>query len=195
MKKVKIITVLIVLFIVGLLGFLLARHFTPTTQDTTAIVKEMRALDRWETSSFTVDKVIDSGKNGNVFQQFLFGNRILLVAEGEVIAGFDLSTLSNKEVKMNGSSIEITLPAPEILTTSINNSKTKVYDRQQGLLVPSSNNLESEALATAEKSIQQAACSEGILTTAATNAKSQLTSILSSFRFTTITINIPSGHC
>jgi hypothetical protein len=192
MLKLKFIVVLIV---VGLLGFLLARHLQSTTQDTTAVVEEMRALNRWETSSFTVEKVIDSGKDGNVFQQFLFGNRILLIAHGEVIGGFDLSHFSEKDIKIQGSNISITLPAPQILVARIDNSKTRVYDRQQGLLVPSNNNLESDALASAQKSIQDAACSDGILTAAATNAKSQLTSILSSFHFTNVTITIPSGHC
>ncbi len=195
MNKLKFIVVIIFLTVSILIGFLLARHFTPNSQDTTAVVKEMRALNRWETSSFTVEKVIDSGANGNMFQQFLFGNRILLIAHGEVIGGFDLSNFSKNDVVIHDSSITLKLPAPEILVTRIDNSKTKVYDRQQGLLVPSNNNLESDALATAQKSIQNAACTEGILTTASTNAKSQLASILSAFHFMNITITIPTGHC
>lgn len=195
MNRLKLIVVFIVLILVGLIGFLLAQRFITNTQDTTAVIKEMRALNRWETSSFTIEKIIDSGTSGNVFQQFLFGNRILLIARGEVIGGFNLSNFSEKDISINGLSIQITLPAPQILVARIDNSKTRIYDRQKGLLVPSNNNLESDALSTAQKSIQDAACSEGILTTASTNAKSQLTSILSSFRFTTITIIIPSGHC
>lgn len=195
MNKLKLIIIFTILIAVGIFGFLIANLLTSNTQDTTAVVKEMRALNRWETSSFTVEKIIDSGTGGNIFQQILFGNRILLIAHGEVIGGFNLSNFSEKDITIHGSSIEITLPAPEILITQIDNSKTRVYDRQKGLLVPSNNNLESDALSTAQKSIQDAACSEGILNTASTNAKSQLTSILSSFHFTNVTITIPSGHC
>jgi len=195
MNKLKLIIVFIVLMVVGLAIFLFAQHLMTNTQDTTAVVKEMRALNRWETSSFTIEKIIDSGVNGNVFQQFLFGNRILLIAHGEVIGGFDLSHFSENDITIHGSNIQLTLPAPQILVARIDNSKTRVYDRQKGLLVSSNNNLESDALSSAQKSIQEAACSEGILTTASTNAKSQLTSILSSFRFTNIIIIIPSGHC
>ncbi len=191
MNKLKFI----VLVVVGIIVFLLLKQFIPTTQDTTAVVKEMRALNRWETSSFTVEKIIDSGTKGNVFQQFLFGNRILLIAHGEVVGGFDLSHFSEKDIEIHGSDIKLTLPPPQILFSRIDNSKTRVYDRQQGLLTPSNSNLESDALVTAQKSIQEAACSEGILNTALINAKSQLTSILSSFHFTNITIIIPSGHC
>ncbi len=120
---------------------------------------------------------------------------ILLIAHGEVIGGFDLSHFSEKDVAIHGSDIKLTLPAPQILVSRIDNSKTKVYDRQQGLLVPSNNNLESDALSTAQKSIHDGACSEGILTITSANAKSQLISILSLLRFTNITIIIPSGSC
>ncbi len=194
MNKLKLFVVTF-LIALGILGFLTAKYLIPTAQDTTAVVKEMRALNRWETSSFTVEKIIDSGNSGNVFQQFLFGNRILLIAQGEVIGGFDLSHFSENDIKIQGSSIRLTLPAPQILVAQIDNSKTRVYDRQQGLLVPANNNLESDALVSAQKSIQETACSEGILTTASRNAKLQLTSILTSFHFTNITITIPTGHC
>lgn len=195
MNKIKLVAIFVVLFVVGLMGFLLAKRFARTTQDRAAVVKSVRALSRWETSSYTLEKIIDSGSNGNVFQQFFFGNRILLIAHGEVIGGFDLSQFSAKDVAIHGSAIELTLPAPQIMVARIDNSQTRVYDRQKGLLVPSDNNLELDSLSAAQKSIQEAACKEGILTSASTNARSQLTSILSSFGFTNITIVIPPGHC
>lgn len=195
MKNVKIIFSLVLLLIVGCFGFWLANKFTPRTPDTTAVVKEIRALNRWETSSYTIEKIIDAGTSGNVFQQFLFGNKILLIAHGEIIGGFDLSQFSEKDLVINGSSIAITLTTPEILVAQIDNSKTKVYDRQEGLLVSPTNNLESDALAKAQSDIKNAACKEGILTTTAENAKTQLTSLFSSLGFKQITINIPQGHC
>jgi hypothetical protein len=194
-KTIKRIRILIVIVVIGIIAFVVMNQSTINTQKTTAVVKEIRALNRWETASFTIEKIIDSGTNGNVFQQFLFGNRILLIAHGEVIGGFDLSQFSEKNMSVRGTNIEIRLPAPQILGAQIDNSKTRVYDRQQGLLVPSNNNLESEALTAAQTSIADAACSENILTTASTNAKSQLTSILSLFGFKNITIIIPPGHC
>jgi len=195
MEKLKFILVFIVSVFILITGFLFLQRFFVSPQDTTAVVKEIRALNRWETASFTVEKIIDSGTNGNVFQQFLFGNRILLITHGEVIGGFDLSQFSQKDIVLNGSTIEITLPAPQILFARIDNAKTKVYDRQQGLLIPSNTNIESEALSIAQKSIQEAACNEGVLTSASTNAKTQLISIFSSFHFKNILITIPSGHC
>jgi len=161
----------------------------------TAVVSEIKSLNRWETAQFSVEKVIDSGSSGNAFQQFLFGDKILLIAHGSVVAGFDMSALTSKNVKISGQTIVVTLPAPEVLSTSLDESQTRVYDRQKGLLTPSDTNLESTARAQAVTDIHQAACSEGILNTASDNAKKQLTPILSSFGFTSITINIPQGSC
>lgn len=195
MNKFKVFFIIIALIALGITGFLFFQKLVTNTQDTTAVVTEMRSLNRWETASFTIEKIIDSGTDGNVFQQFLFGNRILLIAQGNVIAGFDLSHFSQDDITIQGTSIELKLPAPQILVASIDNTKTKVYDRKQGLLVPSDNNLESTAFATAQNSVRAAACQEGILAKASANAKSQLTSLFSSFHFTKITIIIPQGHC
>src|SRR5437868_6321278 len=60
----------------------------------TAVVKEMRQLSRLETATFTIEKIIDAGTNGSAINKFLFGDRILLIANGQVIAGFDLSATS-----------------------------------------------------------------------------------------------------
>ncbi len=195
MNRLKYLIVTLILIFLAIGAVVLIHELTITADNTTAVVQEMKSLNRWETASFTIEKVIDTGTNGNVFQQFLFGNRILLVAHGEVIAGFDLSKFSKNDIAITGSSITITLSSPVILSSSIDNSKTEVYDRNQGLLVPFNNNLETEALASAQSTIKAAACQEGILNNASANAKSQLTSILSSFNFTHITINIPQGHC
>ena len=160
-----------------------------------AVVKEMRALNRYETASFTIEKIIDAGTNGNDLQQLLFGDKLLLIAHGEVIAGFDLSTISTENVTINQSTISVTLPQPKILITKLDNDQTRVYDRQTGILTHGDKDLESKARATAELSIQRAACQEHILDEASTNARNQLTSFLKALGFTTVILNIPQGSC
>ncbi len=163
--------------------------------DTTAVVQEIRTLNKWETASFTIEKIIDQGSSDNIFQQFLFGNKILLIAHGEAVAGFDLSTLSQNSVLIQGTSITVTLPKPTILYTRLDNSKTRVYDRQQGLLTQTDINFESQARLSAEQAIQSAACNENILAVASDNARKGLSTLLSTFHFSSITITIPQGNC
>jgi hypothetical protein len=162
---------------------------------TTPLLKKIRNLNRWETASYSIEKIIDRGESGNVFQRVLFGNRILLIAHGEVVGGFDFASLTEDSVKIEGKSITINFPPPTILSTSLNESETRVYDRQQGLLVGSDNNLESDARVEAVSAIRGAACDGGILITTSENGRKHITSILSSFGFEKITVNIPGGSC
>ena len=156
----------------------------------------MRDMQRLETASFTVEKIIDGGTTeSNVLQQFLFGDKILLIARGQVIAGFDLSQISDKDIEVTGKNLRITLPEPQILVTTLDNTQTRVYDRQKGILSPGNKDLEPEARQAAEASIKDAACKGGILKQAADNGRKQLTALFSALGFSTVTIEIPDGAC
>ncbi|MBP6098720.1 MAG: DUF4230 domain-containing protein [Candidatus Levybacteria bacterium] len=186
----------LVFFLIALFLFSLLLNRTDKSEsDRVAVVKEMRALSRLETASFTIEKIIDSESSGNVFQKLLFGDKILLIANGNVIAGIDFIGIEEKDVVVEGKKIQVSLPPPQIFLASLDNTKTKVYDRKSGLLSGGNDNLESEARATAEQSIREAACSSGILDMASDNARKQITSFLSSLGFVEITITIPQGSC
>lgn len=159
------------------------------------VIKQIRSLNRLETSSYTIEKIIDVGTSGNKFSQFLYGDRILLIAHGSVIAGFDLAKMEEENIQVNGETLNVTLPAPEILVTKLDSDQTRVYDRQQGLLTKGDENLESEARAEAEKVIKDAACKGGILDEASKNARNQLTTLFKSLGFATVIIEIPQGSC
>lgn len=161
----------------------------------TTVIKQMKALNRLETASFTIEKVIDAGTDGNRFQEVLFGDHILLIAHGEVIAGFDLSELKEDDARIEGSTITLQLPPPKVLVAKLDNEQTRVFDRQQGLLTKGDKDLESEARKAAEQTIQQAACQGGILNEASTNARKQLTTLLKALSFTDVIIQIPEGSC
>lgn len=189
----------IILLVVILVGWLIIFKKPSGTEINTSqasVIKEMRSLQRLETASFTIEKVIDGGTtNTNAFTQFLFGDKILLIAHGQVIAGFDLSQLSENDIDVDATKVTLHLPKPQILTTSLDNTQTRVYDRQKGLLAPEDKDLESKAREAAENSIRDAACKGGILQQASDNARKQLTALLSSLGFTTITIEIPTSSC
>lgn len=198
-KKISLFLLSASLFFIVLLAgwFLVFKNQTDTNINTsrTAVIKEIRNLQRIETASFTIEKIIDGGTNGNVFQQLLFGDKILLIAHGQVIAGFDLSQISEKDMVIEGKSIRITLPKPQVLITTLDNTQTRVYDRTRGILNPGDNNLESKAREAAQNSIQEAACEGDILKQASDNARKQLTAFLSALGFTQISIDIPESSC
>lgn len=164
--------------------------------DRAAVIKEMRELQRLETASFTIEKIIDAGTNQtNKLKEILFGDKLLLVAQGEVIAGFDLSQLGDNDIEIQEGKLTINLPKPQILFTRLNNNQTRVYDRKTGLFSKGEKDLESEAREQAENSIRAAACEANILTQASDNARKQLTALFNTLGYREVTIVIPSAEC
>lgn len=193
---------LIALLILVIVGAVFVYTLSTRTQDkytfnlsSQTVIKQIESLNRLETASYTIEKVIDAGTTGNKFAQFLYGDRILLIAHGQVIAGFDMTKLDKDAIEITGTDVQLTLPAPEILVNTLDNNQTRVYDRNQGLLTKGDNNLESEARKEAQSVIRDAACKGGILDEAAKNGRNQMTALLKSLGFETVTVNIPSGNC
>lgn len=161
-----------------------------------SVVQQVQSLGRLESASYTIEKIVEAGDDrGNTVQNFLFGDKLLLIANGKVIAGVDLSGLKQTDVVVSGTQISIQAPAPTIFQTSLDSTKTQVYDRSRGILNRDGKDLESEARAAAEQSIARAACDAGILEEARKNAISRLTQLFKFAGFTTVTVTIPPGSC
>jgi hypothetical protein len=156
--------------------------------DQPTVVRQIQQLQRLETVSYTMDKII-SGERGNPYlPKFLVGDRLLLVVHGEVIAGVNLSKVQPSDVVLSGQDLSIHLPPAEIFLTRIDNGKTRVYSRDTGLFTSPDMNLESEVRQEAERQIQQAAVQDGILNSANENARNTVASMLKGFGFTHVTV-------
>jgi hypothetical protein len=191
-----ILALLSIALLVGLYFLLTKQSSDVTIKNGDSVITQIRTLSRYESSEFTVEKIIEAGSgNDNAFKEVLFGDKILLIANGKVTAGFDFSKLNENDIKIERSSITLSLPAPEILTARLDNEKTRVYDRQQGLLTQGNKDLETEARLSAENSIRIAACEGGILQSATDNAREQLTALIKALGYTTVVITIPTGNC
>lgn len=199
LKTLRYILTLVLLVIIFIFIFRLMRSTLPpkvtVNLNQTAVILQIRGLNRLETASYTIEKIIEAGTDGNAFQDILFGDKILLIAHAEIIAGFDLSQMSDKDIVAKGDTLAITLPAPQILVTRLDNAATKVYDRRKGLLSSGNKDLESTARLQAEQSIREAACAQGILATASRNAEAQLKTIFLTAGFSEVTVTIPETTC
>lgn len=190
-----VILIVVILGIISLARFFIQKPEYVFTTNSRTVIKQLRSLNRLETAQYTIEKVIDAGKSGNQFQQLLFGDKILLIAQGEVIAGFDFAKLTERDITIEGTTLRLELPGPQILVTKLNNDQTRVYDRKLGLLSKGDKDLESRAREQAEILITEGACDGHILDTASTNARLQLTALFKSLGFTTVIITIPQASC
>lgn len=156
---------------------------TPTIRPSPAtIVREVQSLSRLETVVYTVEKVI-TAESGQGALAFLFGDKLLLVAHGQVIAGVDLGKVQERDVTVTADDrVVLTLPPAEVFVVRLDNEKTFVYDRETGVfgLKP---DLETAARQAAEQEILRAALADGILETADRNARSFLEGFIKGFGF------------
>jgi len=142
------------------------------------IIRDVRSLARLETIQYTVEKVI-TAEQGQGTLGALFGDKLIFVAHGQVIAGVDLSKLGAGDIEIKDGMLYMHLPRPEIFVATLDNEKSYVYDRQTGLLTKGDMNLESSARRLAEDEIEKAAIEDGIMELAGQNAENYLTRLLS----------------
>lgn len=153
--------------------------------DQPAVVVQVQQLNRLETASFTIEKIIEGGVDqGSPVLNALLGERLLFIAHGNVIAGVDLSQLKPEDVIVyDDQSISLRLPPAGVLSQSLDNEMSRVYDRQRGLLIKGDLNLETQVRQEADQQILQAACQGGILHQANTNAQTQVRALLVTMGF------------
>ena len=147
---------------------------TPTIiADPVTYINEVRALARLETIQYSIEKVITGETGGGTFQS-LFGDKILFVGHGTVIAGIDMSKLQPEHMRFENGVLSVNLPPAEIFIATLNNEKSYVYDRDTGLLTKPDINLETLVRQRAEEEILKAALEDGILEQAQINAEAYL---------------------
>ena len=165
-------------------------HPTPTIiPDPVTYINEIRALARLETIQYSVEKVITGQTGGGNFEAF-FGDKILFVGHGTVIAGIDMEKLQPEHMRFENGVLTVDLPPAEIFIASLDNEKSYVYDRDTGLLTKPDPNLETLVRQSAEQEILKAALEDGILEQAQINAEAYLFKFFTALGFpNTIFVN------
>lgn len=147
------------------------------TQTTTSpvVVEGVRDLDNLASIEWTESVIVTKKSGGGAIKQTFTGEKVVLFATGEVQAGVDLSSIKDEDVQVGENRVRIKLPEPELLGSSLDEEKTKLYDRDQGLLrLRPDDDLVKEARIEAEDKILAAASENGILDTAEQNAESTI---------------------
>ena len=146
---------------------------TPTIiPDPVTYINEVRALARLETIQYSIEKVITGETGGGTFQS-LFGDKILFVGHGTVIAGIDMEKLQPEHMRFENGVLTVRLPPAEVFIATLDNEKSYVYDRETGVLAKPDVNLETLVRQRPEE-ILKAAIEDGILEQAQLNAEAYL---------------------
>ena len=154
-----------------------------------AVVRRIQQLQRLETVVYSMDKIVVGQREGKILPDFLVGDRLLLLAQGQVVAGVDFSQLQLTDVSLDRKTIRVRLPAAEVFFTRLDSQNTRVYSRETGLLVPVDPTLETEVRQQAEQQLHDAALQDGILNTAQQNARTTLAGLLKGLGFENVEFN------
>jgi hypothetical protein len=165
---------------------------TPTIiPDPVTYINEIRSLARLETIQYSIEKVVRCEVGQGAFD-FAFGDKVLFVGHGVVIAGVDMEKLRPEDMRFQNGVLTVNLPPAEILIFALDNQKSYVYDRQTGILVRPNAELETICRQSAEQEILNGALEDGILEQAQTNAEAYLFKFFSALGFpNTIFVNDP----
>ncbi|CAN5801170.1 hypothetical protein BH23ACT11_BH23ACT11_30150 [soil metagenome] len=156
----------------------------PQTTTSPVVVEGIQKLDRLDTVRMTESVVVTKETGGSELRRFLTGEKVLLVAVGDVEAGVNLSDLTEDDVRVEERSVEIRLPEPEISSVSLDEERTRLYDRDQGLLsLRPDDTLVEEARKDAQDELLAAARKNDILATAESNAEDTVRTFLTTLEY------------
>lgn len=98
------------------------------------IVKQVQTLSELTTTQFIMDAIVPTSSSRKLGNLVIGETNLLYIARGEVKAGLDLSKISETDVLIDGNTLKIILPAPEILDEKIDVNQSQVYDYDRGFL-------------------------------------------------------------
>ncbi len=193
MMKKNIRTYLIwglLIFIIGILSYLLIKPvMTEQTAITaTGVVEKIQSIAEINTVEMYFNEIIDY-KNAKMFNQYeipFTEKSFIFTVKAKVKAGVDLSALRKEEVKIQGKSITITLPKPQITSKEI--LSYKAYDEKDGFFNEVTNEDTLKALDEFTKSLDQQAKENGIVEQAIMRTQNTLESLLKSMGFEMVEI-------
>lgn len=172
------------------IGNLMRQLVIPATPvvlpDPVIIVREVKDLARLETASMTLEKVVRAEREQDLLWG-AFGETMIFVAHGEVIAGIDLMQMQEEDVQVvDPVTVMIHLPEAEIFTVDLDNERSYVADRDTGLLTRADPQLETLVRKTADQELQAAAEESDILERAEENAEIYMRGFLQELGFENI---------
>ena len=159
-------------------------HKQESALDLGAIVTQVRQLNRLETASMHVLHISTITQTYTNVPDSLAGDQLTFLASGDVIAGIDLSRITERDVwRQRDGTIVLRLPPSQMLVSRIDNAQSRVLSRNTGLLRRADIDLESRVRQTAEQGIRNEALKKGILTMASQNAETKLAGFLHTLGF------------
>ena len=188
----------IVLLSAAVPGFPDLNPFDTETKDRSqpVVLRSLERLTEYRAASANLEVIVDVEEDG-ILPGFLQGEKTLLVAAGRVDASVDFRNLGRRglQVSEDRRSVTITLPAAKLEEARVDLDRSRVFDRDRGLLdrigsiFEDNPSNERELLLLAERKLAAAAASDrGVLQAAERNTRAMLESLMRGLGFERVTV-------
>lgn len=169
-------------FFLLLLGILVSSFvrnaFGIRSLDSQSVITEVKQLNQLVTVKYSIQRVV-----GLREPKVPFGEEsILIMVQGEALAGVDLSTLTPADIHYTGKqSVLVALPPAKLFQVFLDEKQTKVWDREVTWWtpwIPPDPDLEHKARLEALADVRSAAMNMGIIDQAQKNAETAIRGLL-----------------
>lgn len=166
-------------------------------RSSTAVVQQMQAMNKLETAKYTIEKV-ETAYQSSDFLNSLYGGKVLFVAHADVVAGVDMSKMTDSDITVtqsisNTPQVTVHLPQAEIFSTTLDETKSYIYSADSNSIFGHLNpQIFDYVRSAAQQDIQQAAVEQGILTDANKNARDAIELMLRRLGFTDVNFKLRS---
>ncbi len=164
------------------------RGGAPKIEDTPVIIQQIKNIAQMFTQTFYDEYVYDTGViRTPIFSQ---NKRLIFIAKGEVISGFDLSELSEKSIIRRDKSIVVKLPPARILDVVINPSGFETFIEQGQITFEESKKFHEDARRIFDRNARE----KGILKNSAEQGRQMLEKFFRLLGFESVDIIIPESR-
>lgn len=172
---------------------ILGCHSPEKKADKKQQVMGLQKMSDLATAEYVVTKIIKANDDKTWYKA---GDRkILMSCKASLVAGVDLSKLTENDFETDGESITINLPKAKLLYVNIRPEDIKTAYEEVSLFRNKFTSQEKNELAKqAELQIKESVPSLGILTTAETNASLFIDNFLKNLGYTNINIHFSSSQ-
>jgi hypothetical protein len=163
-----------------------------------AVLKSIERLSEYRAATANLQVVVDVERDVKFVPSFIKGEKVLFVAGGNVDALVDFR---QPEVRVDESrrSATVTLPPPRLAEASVDLQRSRVYDRDRGLVdrfqsvFQDSPTSDQEVIVLAQQKLQEAAVADPDLTAAAErNTRQMLEGLLTGLGFESVSVRFSS---
>lgn len=166
----------------------LFRGHTPKIEDTPVIIQQVKNIAQMFTQTYYDEYVYDTG----IIRTPVFNvnKRLIFIAKGEVISGFDLTELNEKSIIRRDRAIVVKLPPARVLEVIINPSGFDTFIEEGEITFEESKKFHEHARLIFERN----ALRKGILKNSAEQGREMLEKFFRLLGFETVDIIIPDSR-